>query len=354
MRRPTVNTVYTLWSEMDEELREQNQQRLSHLLGLASTAGVDIRRWNLVPFMEEGNHMKPVNEINVTFFERYEAAAQRASEAASVETPAEVEGLPALLNTGFQRAMAARLQNHRDRIQQRLEQEERHLTSLRHQVAAQERVVLELLRRQDELSVAANTSDYPERIVADAQALLAEGWYSDLVVIETSSDQDDPRTVAILGFRTPRIYLGDDERQRKDLGQFSVGVRVHDTGLAVYVWPDAANCSGRWAGSHVWHPHVGPDGDVCWGTGAELALRHRDNYNVKGLLDLLQVVLQTYTRNDAYVRLNNFSERTSNNSNMRRARDKSPHSRAARRAEVARREQLAEETAQPQQEEMNA
>lgn len=324
--RATIKTIQKHWTDLDPDVRKQNQSSLAYINELAARVGISIRRWNIGSlFTVDGgpNLMSDFKAINKAFF-----AKMKEGEEGDVDTevdPKIKESLQAFAKGLFDEEIW--------RQKRTIESKE---YDLRHYERRQKSLMEELAKAHAKLHALEAGEGADSRIAKveeDLEEILLNGWWGDLLVdgdwfwLRTTDD-------IVLSQRNKKAGLD----QSFNLGQVSVGINLSRGECKVVPYKNNLRYDD------LFHPHVNTTGSICWGDAAEASSKALVEWRVKDLLNLLQALLITYSPSNPYTQLNNFQFGTPfgrRNSDLR-----NPHNdRDKREAEERKRQKRLEEEA---------
>lgn len=155
-------------------------------------------------------------------------------------------------------------------------------------------------RAKYELLVGTKGVDMTEEIMK----VLSDGWYEyDRAKTERMNREEDQRQV---WFTTKPITLAYYKQAagidlRVNMGRYKVAYMPLINRIQVHEYTD--NTKYR----EYYHPHVGNEGDVCWGNGYERVTKALKEYKVSDALAILRTLLQTYNDESPYASLQDFA-----------------------------------------------
>jgi len=293
---------------MPPDRRQGNERQLAYLRELAGHMGVNIARWRLRDFCEEGDYTRLIqdrNAINRIFMEKVRRGAEDGEEEVA-------------LPEGFEDRAARFVDESLSVIEMTsrrvLTEDIRRLESSREGLVRRLRDIEEQLRIKDLQQCAKFSDTKRAQLVHEMTEVLKGGWYhsplfGDSWVAFLTGD-------CVLSERSSAAGLDVS----KNMGTFSVKLQL-GSHMTLRVYPYHGNLGG---GRGLFHPHVSRDGDVCWGSSTGVLQQAFRDYDIKTVFDMLSAVLNTYNPGNPYEELANFERAFSRSSSMMSA---SPHRR---------------------------
>lgn len=291
----TLKTITKHWASLSPEARAQNARQAEYIRELAARTGVNITRWGMKRFCEEGDYTRLFtdrNAINRVFF-----ATVQAGDGAEGEE----EGVSDEVRESIRTFLTSKLKSDAEALDTRIQGQVHSLEGLARRIQEVQATLSELSRQKAALE-SPHEHPWVSTAADQLEGVLAGGWYTDLMVREGK-----------LEVLTGECFMSERSRAAgldvtRNFGVMAVQFVFGQSSPDVYVYPYKGNIqsSNSWGNGVLYHPHVSPDARVCWGDAMTLVHQHLGKFEFGSVLSLLHGALTTYNAGNPYAPLDTF------------------------------------------------
>lgn len=279
-----------VFARQTDDQRVANTQALNYIHQLSKQSSINISTWDIRSLFGDPTNkkisvelIKNKNEINRIFFGEFERRKVDVSSEVMAATNAIKKQLTAI-SAGVK---ASRI----DQIKRSIENQEQDLISRTRNLNDRVRAICDLQKEINKIT----GMDSDDSVMAGLEEVLATGFYQ-FESVNTTRIIFSTKEELIMS----RVNKAAHIDQSLNLGRFFIEIEFN--GLVPKVKPLSNNVVWE----RKYHPYISNTGDVCFGTGEEMASKYRTSFNMAGLLQLLQNILVTYSDSTPYVSFDNL------------------------------------------------
>jgi len=281
---------FKIFSRMNEAKRQRMMSIVGYIQTVARQAGADINEWDIIEVFGKGSGNELIEdrtEINKRLFGKLKEVAATAP--TSAPTPIT---LSTKAQTTLKRLCAEKLAGNLAKLKEQIDKASKDAADRYKSFEESNVRRFEAQRLYDQLSgTGPDIAGQLQRIITTGQWELVSISDDGLLLMKT-------RLPVTINYSNP----AEGTNLSVNLGFFSGEVRLSDG--RVRVLPAFGNVT---VDSHS-HPHVRPDGTVCWGDAQSRLTEACSNLDVETVFNLIIGMLSQYNPNSPYIGLQRFQQ----------------------------------------------
>ena len=288
--RETIRSGYKVFSRMAEDKRKSHILAVQYVETLANQTNTKMEPWDLLAVFGTGKGNELVtdkNEINKRFFSQLEELKNK--------TPAAVFALEARLQTQIDNLTRAHNDRAANEIKRQRDQQIRSATDFANRMNT---AMTEAHKYEQSLMAI----ERRESTITQQISRLVQESYWEFHELNGALLNLLTKNEIILTQKNPAANLD----LRVNMGRFKLEINLNALSLRVLKHTD--NLDIR----NYYHPHVTPDGSICWGTASGLITTKLPKGEIYDSIKLLEGVLSNYNDGNPYVHLADFQKVSKN------------------------------------------